>query len=290
MITITADLLAVEITPKGEIHFNARRQDNGESYSTIKSHNAAETICGTICIADIADKVKISDIGKDQDIIRIVIRQPQKNKHAKNNNSQHLTADGYVLSDGKWHKTPVAIVPIRDDLYSRTRGLFETPALADTTIFLGGLGSVGSLVCIELAKLGIKNFILLDYDRIEVVNVVRHQAGISDVGRLKVNYMAEAIREKNPFANIEICDRKITWDSQDIVRDFIKRSDLAICAADGRVGRVIFNRECVKTKTPSILVGAFRRAHGGQVLWVRPGQSPCYQCFQIGRASCRERV
>jgi molybdopterin/thiamine biosynthesis adenylyltransferase len=279
MITIAADLLAKATTPKGEIHFNARRQDDSESYSTIKSENAAERICGTIRVTDNVEKVKISEIGKNEDIIRIIIQRPEKDKQAKNNNSSHWNAEGYVLHDGKWHKTPVAIVPIRDDLYSRSKGLFETPILADKTVFIAGLGSIGSLVGVELAKLGIKNFILLDYDRIEVVNVVRHQAGISDVGRLKVNYMADAIHEKNPYANIEICGKKIAWDTQEIVREFIERSDLAICAADGHEGRVIFNKECIKTKTPSIFVGAFRRAHGGQILWVNPGQGPCYQCF-----------
>ena len=52
-----------------------------------------------------------------------------------------------------------------------------------------------------------------------------------------------------------------------------------ICATDNQPSRLILNRLSVEEKTPCIFAGAFRRAYGGQILFVKPNVTPCYQCF-----------
>jgi hypothetical protein len=113
-------------------------------------------------------------------------------------------------------------------------------------------------------------------------NVGRHVAGVRDVGRRKTAFMAEKIRDKNPCANVETCARKITWQTQDLVRGFVRRSDLVIAAVDDREARVILNKICVEEGKPLIVPGAFRRAYGGQILFVKPGIHAVLSLFPGG--------
>ena len=72
-----------------------------------------------------------------------------------------------------------------------------------------GLGSGGSLVAIELAKAGVGKFVLVDFDRIELYNIIRHICGLSDLRRPKTNVMRDRILDKNPFAEVEIFNTNI---------------------------------------------------------------------------------
>jgi molybdopterin/thiamine biosynthesis adenylyltransferase len=122
----------------------------------------------------------------------------------------------------------------------------------------------------------------MDHDRLEVANVVRHLAGVSDIGRFKTKFLAQAIREKNPNAQVRTFQTKIEKSTAELVGQSIARSDLVICLTDNRKSRLIINDLCVRQNKPLILGGAFHRACGGQVLFVRPHVTPCYQCFVQG--------
>lgn len=56
-----------------------------------------------------------------------------------------------------------------------------------------GLGSIGSKVAVSLVRSGIKNFLLIDDDYLEVGNLVRHELSFTDVGRNKVDAVANAM-------------------------------------------------------------------------------------------------
>jgi len=122
-------------------------------------------------------------------------------------------------------------------------------------------------------------FYTMDHDRLELGNVVRHVAGISHVGRYKTKVMAQLIKDKNPYAQVVTWEERISWDNVETVRDIVKKSDIVVCATDNRPSKLILNRICVEENKPCIFAGAFRRAYGGQILFVKPNVSPCYQCF-----------
>lgn len=63
-----------------------------------------------------------------------------------------------------------------------------------------GCGSVGSLIALELARAGVCKFILVDSDTLEIHNICRHQLGFRDLGRYKVDAVADAIKNINPSA------------------------------------------------------------------------------------------
>lgn len=258
--------------------------DQGDVYTALPNagSRACETHPGTLYVSEASQNVAVSNIGKHADRVRVLVWRCDAMGETTGGASPQeasFEAKGYVLRDGQWESSPVQVVPVREELFSRTKGILETDVFAQSRVFIAGLGSGGSYVAWELAKAGIANFMLMDHDRLEVVNVVRHMAGISDVGRYKTKVMADMIRDKNPYANVRTWETKVCWENAELLREIIRESDLVIAATDNRESRVILNKLCVKQQTPCIFAAAFRRAYGGQVLRVRPGSSPCYQCF-----------
>jgi molybdopterin/thiamine biosynthesis adenylyltransferase len=185
----------------------------------------------------------------------------------------------HQLSNGSLKPVHCVVVPRNADVFDRVRGVFETDVLRSRSVCIFGVGSGGSFVARELAKAGVGTFTLVDSDRLELGNVCRHECGIRDIGRLKVNSVAEMIRNHSPAARIATSQCHIAGDTAEEVRSLVRGADLVICGTDNRESRLIVNRMAVQEGKTAIFGGVFLRAVGGQVLRVIPGQTPCYQCF-----------
>ena len=94
-----------------------------------------------------------------------------------------------------------------DEKFSRTEMLIGNGGmekLNDATVAVFGLGGVGSFVCEGLARSGIGNFILIDFDKIDETNINRQLiATVDTIGRYKIDVMAERILKINPNANVK---------------------------------------------------------------------------------------
>ena len=281
MITISAETLYEYRGHDHVLPIQLRCQDGGDAYSAISTQDGAELVPGSVIVTTRSSNVDFENIGKADDQVRVVAQwqeTPGSAPTADVNTAGRWCATGYVRCAGQWEQAPVTLVPIKDELFSRMRGILESGVLADKRVFVAGLGSGGSPIVMELAKLGVAQT-LLDNDRLELGNISRHVAGIPDVGRYKTKVMAGLIQERNPYANTETYEVKIAWDTREIVRDLVRQCDLTICAVDDNEARAVLNKASVDANKPLIVAGAFRRAYGGQVLKVMPHEGPCYQCF-----------
>lgn len=171
----------------------------------------------------------------------------------------------------------VDFIPKYDELYSRSKGILEVGALKNKKVVIIGLGSFGSQISIELAKAGIENFSLFDFDRIELHNLARHTCFINDLGRLKTDAIRDAILGKNPFAKVATFPINIL-EATEIIDNEIANSDLIICATDNNQSRFLLSELLVKHGKPCIFGRAITRAEGGDVFIYRPGE-PCYNCL-----------
>lgn len=197
--------------------------------------------------------------------------------------------DAFVAPDGVAYRAEaldhegraieVEFADVEPQLDLRRSGILETTILKDKTALCIGLGTGGAFVAVELAKCGVGRFVLVDRDRLSVGNVVRHPGGISHVGRSKVNVLRDLILEKNPNAKVEIHAIAAGFDTREALSHMIKGADVVICGTDNRQSKLLINELCIEANVTAVYGGAFRRAYGGQVLRVRPKQSPCQQCF-----------
>lgn len=173
-------------------------------------------------------------------------------------------------------------VPQKSDLYSRSKGLLEVDKLENKKVAIVGLGSFGSNIAIELAKAGIGNFILFDFDRVELSNIARHFCGINDLGRYKTHAIRDAILLKNPFANIETFEININ-ESREIFEEQIENCDLILCLTDENRSREYINDLSIGLQKKVIYGRAITRAEGGDVFRYLPEkQKPCLACL-IGK-------
>lgn len=75
---------------------------------------------------------------------------------------------------------------------------FFQPEKDDAPIHIVGCGSVGSTIAENLARCGVKNMVLWDFDTVESHNIVNQMFRQQDVGRLKVDALKDILCDINP--------------------------------------------------------------------------------------------
>ncbi len=192
--------------------------------------------------------------------------------------AQHLTGEG---DSAAWHDMELSFVPSHNDLYSRSKGLLEIGILEKKRVLIIGLGSFGSQIAIELAKAGVGEFALMDFDRVELHNLARHTCYLHELGRLKTDAIHDAIKGKNPYARVDRFPININ-EHLDILDAEIAKADIVICATDNNDSRFHISETLVARQKVGIFGRAVTRAEGGDVFRYRPGGA-CYCCL-IGNA------
>lgn len=118
-----------------------------------------------------------------------------------------------------------------DDIFVRTKTLIGDMALSklkDATIILFGLGGVGGYILESLARSGIENFILVDFDKIEPSNLNRQI--VTNLGNISMN-KADAAKSRvlsiNKDCNVISINAKVVPNKLDNETDKITMSDIS---------------------------------------------------------------
>lgn len=78
----------------------------------------------------------------------------------------------------------------------RHLNVFSPQQFGEKRVDVIGAGATGSAIALELAKLGVKNLHVWDFDIVEDHNLANQCYGLSDVGKPKVEALAELIRNQ----------------------------------------------------------------------------------------------
>ena len=123
--------------------------------------------------------------------------------------------------------------------------------LKDKSILVLGLGGVGGYVTESLARCGIGNLILVDYDKVDVTNINRQIiATYSNIGKLKTECFKERINDINKECNVTLINEFYGEDNKDIL--FNQKLDYVIDCCDSLNSKKILIEECHKRKIPII--------------------------------------
>ncbi|MEE1128855.1 MAG: tRNA threonylcarbamoyladenosine dehydratase [Methanobrevibacter sp.] len=141
-----------------------------------------------------------------------------------------------------------------DNKFSRTEMLIENEGmekLNNAKVAVFGIGGVGSFVCEGLARSGIGNFILVDYDKIDESNINRQLiATTKTIGRYKVDLMKERILDINPNANVEVYKEFYMADSKtDILTEDLS---YAVDCVDTIMAKIAVICKCDALEVPVI--------------------------------------
>ncbi|MBA3485286.1 MAG: ThiF family adenylyltransferase [Pirellulales bacterium] len=90
------------------------------------------------------------------------------------------------------------------DRFVRQQELVPQERLAELKASVIGVGAIGRQVAIQLAAIGVRRLQLVDFDRVDLTNVTTQGYRARDVGRLKVEATAEAVREIDEEIELEL--------------------------------------------------------------------------------------
>lgn len=102
--------------------------------------------------------------------------------------------------------------------------------LARVRMLIIGAGGLGSNVAFMLARSGIRRFILVDRDRVEASNLNRQAYFPADLGRPKVEALAEHLRALDPKLEL---DCRVAEIHARNAHDFFTLADAVVEAVDG---------------------------------------------------------
>lgn len=163
-------------------------------------------------------------------------------------------------------------------------------ALKQSSILILGAGGLGCASSQYLATAGIGKLTLIDDDKVELSNlqrqVLHHDA---DIGKLKVESAAQALKELNPELEIVTVAKRL---NDEALLSLVQDHDLVLDASDNVDTRNQLNRLCYQTKTPLVSGAAIRMEGQVSVFTYQDESEPCYQClsalFGSNALSCVE--
>lgn len=138
--------------------------------------------------------------------------------------------------------------------FFRTELLFGKEAmkrLSRSHVAVFGVGGVGSFAAEALARSGIGELTLVDFDTIDISNINRQiPALLSTVGNSKVEQMAERITDINPNIKLHILNKKYLPENSD--EFFEKHFDFIADAIDIITSKLFLIQTCKKRSIPII--------------------------------------
>jgi adenylyltransferase/sulfurtransferase len=126
-------------------------------------------------------------------------------------------------------------------------------ALSEIKVLIVGLGGLGSFVATELVRLGVKNLILVDNDKVSLSNLNRQILyKPSDVGKSKVLTAADRLKEISPDLNVEAFHTKLDRRSAPFL---VGKADFVIDCTDNLETKRLLNLASFVDKKAFISAG-----------------------------------
>ena len=117
----------------------------------------------------------------------------------------------------------------------------------DKSIAIVGVGGIGSITAKMLAKMGVKDLKIIDFDNVELHNTATQEFGIDDLGKQKVKALAEKIK-KETGTEVKIVDAKA---------ETLPIADIVILALDSMDERIkLINKAKETFELPEWLIEA----------------------------------
>ena len=164
----------------------------------------------------------------------------------------------------------------------------EQETLRNSRIAIAGMGGVGGIHLLTLARLGVGKFNIADFDTFDQVNFNR-QAGATmrTFGRAKVEVMAEQALDINPELDIRIFPQGVSEENLD---DFFMDVDLYVDGLDFFVleAREAVYQACRRLGIPAVIAAPL--GMGVAIVNILPGQMSFEEYFRFAGATPQEKA
>lgn len=121
------------------------------------------------------------------------------------------------------------------------------------TVAICGLGGLGSNIAVSLARAGIGNLILIDFDRVDITNLHRQQYKANQIGMYKTEALNENLKEIAPYIETKIHTVRITEDN---VAALLRDADIICEAFDNAEAKAMLTNLVLEAMPDTYLVAA----------------------------------
>ncbi len=189
-------------------------------------------------------------------------------------------AQGKDLDDFRKYRRTIYF--LNDYVDSHDKLLEYWNRLRNSMVLIIGVGAVGSWVACNLAESGVRNFILLDPDTIDITNLHR-QFGYSetDVGKRKVDVLESRLLQYDSSIRVQKCYEYLNEKTLNQFDD-MNISLLINCADKPNVDTTSLwvGEYGMKRNIPHIVGGGYNLHLSLIGQTVIPGKTACVKCFQ----------
>jgi hypothetical protein len=183
-----------------------------------------------------------------------------------------------------WYVTREGSQPLQVSIEPEATGILQLkdhwPAeeLQRARVMLIGAGSIGSATAHALAGYGIGHLTLVDPDRLQWHNLVRHTSSRKHIGRAKVTALADELSILRPDTTVTPLALDVIEDA-DRIRVRLPDTDLVVCAADGVAARRVTGHLARRAGLTTVLACVLEDGAIGEILRLRPWtQHGCLTC------------
>jgi len=184
----------------------------------------------------------------------------------------------YIIFDYREKNSVIPAYPIISELTSNNRIPENLEGLSQKKVGIVGLGSVGSKICVSFARMGVREFYLVDEDIFLPENVCRHELDWTNVGEHKVDAIKEILLSIAPNMNIDTVKYHLTGQESNssisTAMNALGKCDLII---DATADPNVFNLLAAVSKNfsrPLLWAQVYPGGTGGMIARSRPGKDP----------------
>ncbi|HOR22442.1 MAG TPA: ThiF family adenylyltransferase, partial [Ruminococcus sp.] len=104
------------------------------------------------------------------------------------------------------------MIPSREEMYralEERHGKELQKKLSEAAVAVCGLGGLGSNIAVSLARAGVGELLLIDFDTVDISNLNRQQYFPEQLGLPKTEALSETLRKIAPYCNIRSAQVKL---------------------------------------------------------------------------------
>jgi len=135
--------------------------------------------------------------------------------------------------------------------------------LCSKVVVVAGTGAIGSWTALLLARMGVKNFRLIDKDRVQIYNVSTQSFTPRNVKQFKVRALQEQLYRINK-ARCELHPIELNNVNASVL---LKASHLVICSFDNKASRLRVKETCLANKIPCVFGAMDGKNYYFEIIW-----------------------
>ena len=173
--------------------------------------------------------------------------------------------------------------------YSRIIESVDVSFLKKTKIIVIGAGGSYSLV-LALARTGIGNLIVFDFDTVDKSNLVRQGYNLNDVGEFKVVALEKTVKKINPNVNFKGVTKNFLKMTESEIKNHFKDADLVLSLTDSFKAQSEINLIVLKYNIPTIWSGWYAKSRTAELFFQIPNYTKsCFRCCMSSRYIANEK-